>query len=185
MFCNFCHLSLEQLDTFNVDTGLFEIPPYQEGEDYKIGKYEMSPYYVNYLSDEIIQLPGVHTDTVQNQTLWLSLNAKSAFHSAFKMPLYMVEALVARIVEGGIVKLSHHCWTAALLKIKSELLVLGALAILSGTKSGFRNLCIATHICATEHSKFFNSLTAMWRQDAAFFNELRARVITPRIFGRF
>ena len=30
-----------------------------------------------------------------------------------------------------------------------------------------------------------NSLTAMWRQDAAFFNELRARVITPRIFGRF
>ncbi len=23
----------------------------------------------------------------------------------------------------------------------------------------------------------------MWRQDAAFFNELRARVITPRIFG--
>ena len=30
-----------------------------------------------------------------------------------------------------------------------------------------------------------NSLTAMWRQDAAFFIELRARVITPRIFGRF
>ncbi len=29
-----------------------------------------------------------------------------------------------------------------------------------------------------------NSLTAMWRQDAAFFNKLRAHVITPRIFGR-
>ena len=34
-------------------------------------------------------------------------------------------------------------------------------------------------------NKLFNSLTAMWRQDAAFFIELRARVITPRIFGRF
>jgi hypothetical protein len=73
------------------------------------------------------------------------------------MPLYMVEALAARIVEGEIVKLSHHCQTAALLKIKSELLVLGALAILSGTMSRFRNLHIATHICATEHSKFFKS----------------------------
>ncbi len=34
MLRNFHHLSLEQLDTFNVDTGLFEIPPYdEEGED--------------------------------------------------------------------------------------------------------------------------------------------------------
>ncbi len=34
MFRNFCHLLLEQLDAFNVYTGLFEIPPYdEEGED--------------------------------------------------------------------------------------------------------------------------------------------------------
>ncbi len=34
MFRNICHLSLEQLDAFNVYTGLFEIPPYdEEGED--------------------------------------------------------------------------------------------------------------------------------------------------------
>ena len=92
---NFRRLSLEQLDTFNVDTGLFEIPD-QEGEEpamkmqrnvhvrrsyhYKIGQYEMSPYYVNYLIDKIIQIPSAHTDTVCNQTLRLSLNAKSAFH---------------------------------------------------------------------------------------------------------
>jgi len=172
MLRNFRHLSLEQLDAFNVDTGVFEIPPYdEEGEDpammtkrnvharrsyhYKIGQFKTSPFYVNYLSDAIINIPGAHRDTVRNQTLRLSLNAKSAFRSAFKMPLYMVESLAVRIVEAEIVMISHHCRTAALLKIKSELLVLGALAILSGTTSGFRNLCIATHICATEHSKFF------------------------------
>ncbi len=85
MLCNFRHLFLEQLDTFNVDNRLFKIPPYQEGEDpammtklnihtcwsyhNKIWQYETSPYYVNYLSDEIIQIPIAHTDTVQNQTL--------------------------------------------------------------------------------------------------------------------
>ena len=71
------------------------------------------------------------------------------------MPLYMVQALEAQLIDREVVKLSHHCWTAALLKIKSELLLMGALAILSGTTSGFRNLQIATHICATDHSKFF------------------------------
>ncbi len=172
MVRNFRHLSLEQLDTFNVNTGLFEIPPYdKEGEDplmmtkqnvhvrhsyhYKIRQFKTSPYYVNYLSDDIIDIPSVHTDTVRNQTLRLSLNAKSASRLAFKMPLYMVESLVVQIVEAEIVKISHHCRTAALLKIKSELLVLGALAILSGMTSGFCNLHIATHICATEHSTFF------------------------------
>jgi hypothetical protein len=65
---NFRRLSLEQLDTFNVDTGLFEIPD-QEGEEpamkmqrnvhvrrsyhYKIGQYKTSWYYVNYLSDKM------------------------------------------------------------------------------------------------------------------------------------
>jgi len=42
---------------------------------------------------------------------------------------------------------------------------------------------VAWAIRSTYHT-VLNSLTAMWRQDAAFFNELRARVITPRIFGR-
>ncbi len=32
ILCNFRHLSLEQFDTFNVNTGLFEIPD-QEGEE--------------------------------------------------------------------------------------------------------------------------------------------------------
>ena len=172
MFRNFRHLSVEQLDTFNFDTGMFEIPRYdEEGEDpmtttqrnvharrsyhYKIGQFETSPYYVNYLSDDVIDIPGAHKDTVRNQTLRLSLNPKSAFRSAFKMPLYMVESLASRIVEEEFLTISHHCRTAALLKIKSELLVLGCLAILSGSTSGFRNLRISTHICATEHSKFF------------------------------
>ena len=39
--------------------------------------------------------------------------------------------------------------------MKSELLVLGALATLSSAVSGFRQLPLVTHICATEHSNFF------------------------------
>ncbi len=83
MFRNFRHLSVKQLDTFNFDIGMFEIPPYdEEGEDpamttkrnvhvhslyhYKIGQFQMSPYYVNYLSGDVIDIPGAHKDTVRN-----------------------------------------------------------------------------------------------------------------------
>ena len=158
---NFRHLSLAQLDTFNADTGLFEIPD-QGGDEpammkqrkvharrsyhYKIGQYNTLQYYLNYLSDKMINIPGSHVDTVQNQAQQLSLNPKSDFWLAFKMPLYMVQALEAQLIDREVVKLSHHCWTAALLKIKSELLLMGALAILSGTTSGFRNLQIASSL---------------------------------------
>ena len=63
--------------------------------------------------------------------------------------------MAAQLVADKIIHLSHHCRTEASLHIKSELLVLGALAILSGSVNGFRKLPLVTHICATEHSKFF------------------------------
>ena len=178
MLRNFRHLSLDQLDSFHADTGLFEIPDPGglEGEDpakfvqrkvhaqrsyhYKIGKFDTAPYYLNYLSNEMIDIPGSQPESIRNQTLRLSLNPKSDFRSTFKLPLYMIEALAAQLVDAEIVKITHHCRTPAILKMKSELLVLGALAILSGTTSGFRNLRITTHICATDHSRFFKKFVS-------------------------
>ncbi len=71
------------------------------------------------------------------------------------MPLAKVEAIAARFVSEKWMTLSKHCSNIYKLKIKSELMVMGALAILGGTVSSFRQLPTMTHICATEHSKFF------------------------------
>lgn len=40
-------------------------------------------------------------------------------------------------------------------KVKSELMVMVALAILGGTESSFHQLPTTTNICAPEHSIFF------------------------------
>ena len=172
MLCNIRHLSLEEWESFNPSAGMFEVPAdcEAEGEEppvkqrkvharrsyhYKIGQFQSAPLYTNFLSDEIVRIPGANDDTVRNQTRRLSLNPKSAFRSWFRMPLYKVEGLASMVVENEIIGLSHHCRNVASLQIKSELMVLGALAILAGTISGFRNLPLVTNICATEHSKFF------------------------------
>jgi hypothetical protein len=178
-FRNLRHMTAAQWDTFNPHSGMFEIPldgaddidsthPTQQllkkkkrraharrSYHYKISQYKTSPYYMNYLSNDIVQIPGTNDDTVRNQTKRLSLNPKSIFRSWFKMPLCKVENLAAHLVADEIIHLTHHCRTEANLQIKSELLVMGALAILSGSVNGFRKLPLVTHICATEHSKFF------------------------------
>lgn len=175
MFRNIRHMTAAQWDTFNTHSGMFKIlldkaddidlaqqlskkkrrAHARRSYHYKIGRYETSPNYMNYLSNDIVQIPGANDDTVRNQAKRLSLNPKSTFRSWFKMPLYKVETLVAQLVADEIIHLSHHCQTEASLHIKSKLLVLGSLAILSGSVNGFRKLPLVTHICATEHSKFF------------------------------
>ena len=173
LYRNIRHMTLAQWDTFNMRSGMFEIPLEDIGRPqapvskkkrkvharrsyhYKIGQYETSPYYKNFLSDEIVRIPGANDNTVRNQAKRLSLNPKSSFRSWFKMPLYKVEALAAQLIADEVIHLSRHCRTNASLHIKSELLVMGALAILAGSVTGFLNLPLLTHICATEHSKFF------------------------------
>jgi hypothetical protein len=175
LFRNIRHLSAAEWDSFDARSGMFEIPddidkcPAQAREKkkrkihvrrayhYKIGQYESSPYYTKFLSDAMVRVPGANDDTVRNQTKRLSLNPKSAFRTWFRMPLYKVEILSAQLVDEEIIHLSHHCRTVTALKIKAELLVLGALAILSGSTNGFRNLPLLTNICATEHSIFFKT----------------------------
>ena len=205
MFRNIRNITSAQWDTFNAHSGMFEIPLALDDEidpaqglskkkrkaharrsyHYKIGRYETSPYYIHYLSDDTVHIPGANNDTVRNQTKRLSLNPKSIFRSWFKMPLYKVETLAAQLVADEIIHLSHHCRNEASLHIKSELLVLGALAILAGSVNGFRKLQIVTHVCATEHSKFFQKFVKYLfdkRADYIYLprNELELQAVMKR-----
>jgi hypothetical protein len=86
----------------------------------------------------------------------MSRNSKSAFRAWFQMPLYKVEELVDRFIREGWATVTHHCChTIEKLQIKTELLVLGTLAMLGGTMNSFRQLPTVTNICATDHNQFF------------------------------
>jgi hypothetical protein len=122
----------------------------------------------------MVQVPDANNNTVWNQTRRLSINPKSSFRSWFKMPLYKVEELAAQLVTEEIIGCSHHCWTEAAIQIKSELLVLGALSILSGSVSGFQNLPLVSNICATEHSKFFQTFVQF------LYNKCNDYIFLPR-----
>jgi hypothetical protein len=72
------------------------------------------------------------------------------------MPLYKVELLSQRFLDDKWIGLSQHCRTESKLRIKIDLLIMGALAVLGGTVHSFRQLPTVTNICTTEHSKFFH-----------------------------
>ena len=99
---------------------------------YKIGEYFTSTYYVKFLSDSMVCVPGESDATVREVTRKQSLNPKSTFRSWFRIPLYKVEELCERILLEKILTLSHHCRSEDRLAIKCELLVLASLAILGG-----------------------------------------------------
>jgi hypothetical protein len=123
---------------------------------YSIGNHEGSTFFKNFLSDQPVRVPGRgDTTTIRNHTRELSLNKTSSFWCWSRLPLYKVEALAQRFVDGGWIQQSHHCRSAEKLKIKMELLVMGSLASLAGAISSFCQLLLVINICATDHSKFF------------------------------
>jgi hypothetical protein len=124
---------------------------------YTIGEYETSSFYREFLSDEAVRSPHGRMVTVREMTDEMSRNPKSCFRSWFRIPLYMVCEIVDRFIEEGWIRISHHCRTMDRLRIKAELLVLGTLAMLGGTLMSFRQLKPLTHICASDHSKFYLS----------------------------
>jgi hypothetical protein len=71
------------------------------------------------------------------------------------MSLYKVELLSKRFLDVKWITVSHHCRTEFKLRIKVDLLILGALAMLGGTVHSFRQLPTVTNICASDHSAFF------------------------------
>lgn len=176
-FRNIRSLTLNEWESFNLATGQMEIIDdnnYDDDADndptpskkkrkihaprsyhYNIGDYKTSTYYKKFLSDRIVPVPHATSSTVREQTRRLSLNPKSTFRAWFRMPLYKVELLSQRFLDEKWITLSHHCRTEAKLKIKIDLLVLAALAMLGGTVHSFRQLPTLTNICATEHNKFF------------------------------
>ena len=144
LFRNMRHFTIEQWDAYNISMGDLEIDSHNNNDDddgggdhpkkrktHKIGEYKSSTYYTKFLSDHVIKAPGGLTVTVREQTQRLSRNPKSTFRAWFRMPLYKVEMLSARFIDVGWVGLSHHCRTVEKLTIRTELLVLGALAILA------------------------------------------------------
>ena len=93
--------------------------------------------------------------SVREITEEMSRNPKSSFRSWFRMPLFKVTDIVSRFLAEGWIGLSHHCRSSDRLQIKTELLVLGSLAMLGGTLQSFRQLKPLTHICTSDHSNFF------------------------------
>ena len=123
---------------------------------YMIGNYEESTFFQKYLSNELISVPGSGEKiSVRQHTMQQSLKNLSSFRSWFRLPLYKVEEIADRFITNGWICQSHHCRTPGKLKIKTELLVMGSLALLAGTIQNFCQLPIVTNICATDHSKFF------------------------------
>jgi hypothetical protein len=122
---------------------------------HRIGDYETSSFYKEFLSDEQIRAHNGRMVSVREMTDHTSRNPKSSFRSWFRMPLFMVSSIVGRFIAEGWVGLTHHCRTNDRLQIKTELLVLGSLSMLGGTIQSFRQLKPLTHICASDHSNFF------------------------------
>ena len=88
-------------------------------------------------------------------TAHISKNPQSAFRAWFRMPLFKVVEIADRFVMEGWLRLSHHCCTLEKLQIKAELLIMGSLAMISGTLLNFRQLKTVTNLSGTDHSKFF------------------------------
>ena len=94
-FRNVCRMTLAQLEAFNLCSGMFKIPlkdihpPLSRLSKkkqkvhvycfyhYKIGQYQMSPYYINFLSSDMVKIPGANDDTVRNQAKQLCLKCLS------------------------------------------------------------------------------------------------------------
>jgi hypothetical protein len=122
---------------------------------YKIGEYESSTYYRQFLSDKLVRTPGGRRITVRHMTDRISRMPKSTFRAWFRMPLFKVVEIADRFIAEGWLGLSHHCRQLQRLQMKAELLVMGTLAMIGGTIQSFRQLKTLTHMSATEHSKFF------------------------------
>lgn len=125
---------------------------------YHIGRYKESNWYKEFLSTDSIETArhiGREMSVREMTHIVLSRNANSEFRAWFRMPLYKVEELVDRFITEEWVHCTHHCRTMDKLRLKTELLILGALTMLGGTMNSFRQLRTVTHICATDHINFF------------------------------
>ena len=123
--------------------------------DWQVQGHKESTYYCQFLSDKLVRLPSGRNVTVREMTQQLSLKPRGTFHAWFWMPLSKVVEIAYHFIAEGWVGLSHRCRTLDHLRIKVELLVMGTLAMVSGSVHSFCQLQTVTDICATDHSNFF------------------------------
>ena len=161
MFRNVRRMTVEDLDRFDPTDPLTSNDEELDGSPiqimlrkvcaansyvYKIGEYESSTYYRQFLSDKLVRTPGGRRITVRHMTDRISRMPKSTFRAWFRMPLFKVVEIADRFIAEGWLGLSHHCRQLQRLQMKAELLVMGTLAMIGGTLQPFRQLKMLTNI---------------------------------------
>jgi hypothetical protein len=76
---------------------------------YRIGEYETSTFYREFLSDQLVRSPCGRMIILREMTDRTSRDPKSSFRAWFCMPLFKVREIVDRFIAEGWVGLTHHC----------------------------------------------------------------------------
>ena len=85
--------------------------------NHRIGKYETSSFYIEFLSDELVRAHSGRMVSVREMTDNTSQNPKSSFCLWFCIPLFMVSSIVGCFIAKNWVGLTHHCRTNDRLQI--------------------------------------------------------------------
>ena len=99
-----------------------------------------------FLSNKLVRLPSGCNVTVRKMSKHLSLKPLSTFRAWLCMPLYKVVEIANRFILEGWVSLLHHCHTLDRLQITTEILLMGALAMVGGSVHGFQQMHTVTQI---------------------------------------
>jgi hypothetical protein len=76
---------------------------------YRIGEYETSTFYREFLSNQPVRSPCGRMVTLREMTDKTSRDSKSSFRAWFRMPLFKVLEIVDPFIAEGWVGLTHHC----------------------------------------------------------------------------
>ena len=113
---------------------------------YRFGDVYEANWYRQYLR---------HGD-VRNRTIYLSERDRfGEFRCQFRLPLKKVDELVSRFLDEGWIWKTRRINDDATLRLRAELLILGALSVLAH-HTPFRKLRCDTEISTSEHRAFFH-----------------------------
>ncbi|KAL7543618.1 hypothetical protein ACHAWF_007427 [Thalassiosira exigua] len=140
---------------------------------YKFHDVRTACWYIKFLRED-----------VQAVTYIQSQDRHSTFRTHFGVPLHKVDELVDLFLEKGWIRTAKHCPDWATLKIKAQLLILGALNILR-MGAPFNALETYNHVCTSDNRKFYYKfINELFEVREQFIhlpkNEDDLRVITDR-----
>lgn len=114
---------------------------------YNFGTIEESCWYIKFLREEGNARRNTYIDSRRNRY--------GPFRSHFGMTLELVDKLVDIFWDNGWIENTHRYSSPLQLKLRSQLLILGSLHVLSNA-TPFRQLETSTNISTSEHLKFFH-----------------------------